>query len=246
MPTINQVDYRRQLTAKVYITPTGSTELINLGDVSGWSLTPEVKRTPIMDSDKGFRQKTRELVAEVGWQYDVTLNEMTPEVLELVNLGTTGTDIVQTLVTAPAGTASFAGVKYRRGLSLGKESVNTVVVKNSTNTATYVQDLDYYLDADAGILEIKPGGNITEGVTINVTYGCAATTRSKVNPLLKLYASGTVLLQAFDQHDPRPVETHSFASQYYVTDWGKSDGSKIIEVGLRLVATSKPTVTIRK
>lgn len=246
MPTINPVDYRRQTTATLYIAPTGSTNNFKLGDVSTWSLTPEVKRTPIMDSEKGFRQKTRELVSEVGWQYDVTINEMTPEIMELVHLGTSGSDVVQTLISAPSGTASFAAVKYRCGLFLGKESVNTVVVKNSSNTVTYVENTDYILDADAGVLEIKSGGSIAEGVTINVTFGCSATTRSKVNPLLKLYASGNVTLNVFDQHDPRPVETHTFPCQYYVTDWGKNDGGKILEVSLRLIATSKPVQTGRK
>lgn len=234
------------MTAKIYITPTSSTELINIGDVSSCKPSHEVKRTPIMDSEKGFRLKTRELMTEIGWQYDATLNEMTLEVLELVNLGNATTDVSQSLISAPTGTASFAAVKYRRAYDLGKESVDTVVVKNQTNTVTYTVDVDYILDADAGIIELKSTGAIAEASTINVTFGCAAKTRSKINALRDIFTDGTVRIMFFDQHDGRAIEIHSFPCQYYITDFGSSDGSKIMEVQIRFVATAKPSITYRK
>lgn len=246
MPSINSIEARRQMTARLYFTPTGTTDPVNLGDVSSWKPSHEIKRTPIMDSAKGFRQKTRELLTEYGWQYDITLGEMTNEVLELCCLGTLGADVVQALITAPTGTASFSGVKLRRGYNLGKESVDTVVVKNASNTVTYVLDTDYVLDADAGIIELKSGGAITEGSTINVTFGCASKTRTPITALNKIYASGSFKLLAFDQHDNRPIETHTFTGQCYISDFGSSDGSKIMEVQLRVIASAAPVISVRK
>lgn len=245
MPTTNPPELRRQTTAKIYVKPTGSTELINLGDVSNWKLVQDIKRTPVMDSEKGYRLKTGEKLSEIGWTYDATFNEMTQEVLELINLGTAGSAVTQALITAPTGTASFSGVKFRRALKLGKEKVTSVVVKNAANTVTHVLDTDYILDEGSGIIEIKPGGAITEGLTINVTFGCAATSRSKILTLTKLSTYGAVEVHVFDTHADNQIEIHTFDSQYFVTDPGQNDGSKILEVGMRFIATNKPSVTVR-
>jgi hypothetical protein len=244
MASINPIQSRRQLTAKAYYQATGTTNWINLGDVSVWSTPIDIKRTPIMDSDKGFRRHTRDLITEIGWQYDLTVNEVTKETLELITLGTSGADITQ--ASATGLTASFSAVAYRCGLFLNKEKVSNVVVKNASNTITYVVDVDYVLDADAGVIELIDGGSIAEGVTINVTFDCAATTRGKITALNKFFTAGTMKLQCFDQHDGKPMENHDFSAQIYVTDWGTSDGSKIMEWKLRAIATSKPIVTYRK
>ena len=247
MASVNPIQSRRQLTAKIYYKPSGGSNWFNLGDTSGWQLPADIKRTPVMDSDKGFRRKTRELMTEVGWQYDFTINEVTKEVLELMHLGSSTADVAQ--ASATGLTASFPTVAYRSPMFLNKEKCSNVVVKNASNTITYVADVDYAVDADAGVIELidsSSGGSIAEGVTINVTFDCAATTRGKVNALTTFYTAGTVKLLCFDQFDGKPMETHDFTAQVYVTDWGTSDGSKILEWKIRLVATSKPVVTYRK
>ena len=244
MASINPVQSRRQLTAKAYYQATGATDWINLGDVSAWQLPVDIKRTPIMDSIKGARRHTRDLITEIGWQYDLTINEVTKEIMELLMLGTSSADISQASATGLI--ASFASVSYRRGLFLNKEKCSNVVVKNAGNTVTYVVDVDYSVDPDDGIIEIIDGGGIAEGSTINVTFDCAATTRGKVLGLQKFFTAGTIKLRCYDQHDGKAMETHDFAAQIYVTDWGTSDGSKILEWKLRAVATSTPVITYRK
>ena len=244
MASINPVQSRRQLTAKAYYKPSGGTDWINLGDVTAWQMPVDLKRTPIMDSGKGYRRKTRDLMTEVGWQYDITVGEVIKETMELMHLGASAADVTQNSATGL--TASFSSVAYRRGYFLNKEKTSNVVVKNASNTITYVQDVDYAVDADAGVIELIDGGSIAEGVTINVTFDCAATTRGKVNALTNFYTAGTVKLLCFDQFDGKPMETHDFTAQVYVTDWGTSDGSKILEWKLRAVATSTPVITYRK
>lgn len=245
MPTINPPENRRLTTARIYIKPQGGTETIYLGDVSSWEHMQEVKRVPVEDSERGFRLKTGEKIQAVGWTYKATFNEMTTEIMELLHLGTSAADVTQAAIVAPAGTASFSSVKFRRALLLGKESVINVVVKNAGNTVTYTEDTDYVLNAGSGIVEIKSGGAITEGSTINVTFGCDATTRKKINSLTKLSTYGDVRIELRDSHSDRDIELHTFSAQYFITSPGKSDGSKILEVDMSFIATTKPVILTR-
>lgn len=243
MASINPVMTRRQMTAVAMFMRSGTTVWKNLGDITQWKLTPDVKRTPIMDSMKGYRLQSRELMTEVAWKYELTSNEVTIDTLNFLHLGSSGSDVVQTLGTGL--TASFSTVAFRTWLPLGKESVSSVVVKNASNTITYVAGVDYDVDLGAGLIRLYETGSIAEGVTINVTFNCAATTRKSLTGLSDLYTAGTLQLQAFDQHDERPVETHVVPCQLYISDWGSSDGSKIMEVTFRANASSKPTITQR-
>lgn len=245
MASINPVYTRRQMTAKAYFKRSTGTQFINIGDVTAWQMPPDLKRTPILESAKGFRRQTRELITEVAWKYELTVNEITKENLEFLNLGTSAADVVQTSGTGL--TASFASVAYRGAYPLNAESVSAVVVKNAANTVTYVLGVDYDVDLDTGVIQIYDTGAIAEASTINVTYNRAATTRGQVNALKEFFVAGALKLHCFDQHDGRAIETHDVSNaQLYVIDWGTSDGSKILEIKMRAMCVTEPVITYRK
>ena len=246
MPNYNPVSYSRQATAKVFIQPTGATRELDLGQCMSVSYPQSPQTTDVETSEKGFRQVARKLITKIEHSYEFTINEMTPEILELLNLGAASVDVVQASVTAPSGTISFTSVQMREVLDIGKRDVNTVVVKNSGNTVTYVEGVDYYLDAGAGYIQLIPGTTIALASTINVTFGCAALTRSKITALKKVFTDGNVRVVFFDQHSEIPIEEHAFNGQYRVTDRGQDDGTKLREVKLSVFARNQPVITYRK
>jgi len=68
-------------------------------------------------------------------------------------------------VTAPAAGAYAA---------LAHENVSSVVVKDATDTTTYVVNDDYTIDATLGLITITATGDISEDDTLHVSYSYAA------------------------------------------------------------------------
>lgn len=62
-------------------------------------------------------------------------------------------------------------------LDNGSSGVSTVIVKDSTDTTTYTEGTDYFVDYDAGKVIRISGGAIGSGATVHITYN-APTTRT--------------------------------------------------------------------
>ncbi len=82
-----------------HFTPEGGVRT-DLGNVSGFSLTPEVEKLPHFSSRTGIRTKDREVVVEKVNTITMILEEMTPLTFQIALLGTPGedTDGNQTIV----------------------------------------------------------------------------------------------------------------------------------------------------
>lgn len=244
MPTINDRSYRRITTARFFFTPKGSTKNKDVGDISIWQMKPDIKRTPRMDTEKGFRQKTAEYITEVSYQFEFTVNEITIAMLEFMELGQIGADVVQAAATDL--TASFTAA-FEEGFFLNATGTTIKSVKNGAGTVTYARDVDYQADDDSGYIKVIKGGAITEGQAILVTYDTSAQTRRVINSLRsdKIFTEGSFRLFIYDQFDGKQLQDISGKCQVFVTDWGTSDGSKIQEVKLSALITSSTKSTLR-
>lgn len=245
MASINPISTRRQMTAIARFMRSGTSTWVDLGDIMSWKNASDVKRTPIMASLPGMRLQIAEIPAEVAWRYELTTNEVTIETMKLLNLGISGADVVQ---LSGSGLTATLTAAFRQWLPLNKEAVTVVSIKNASNTITYTAGADYEVDGGLGLIRIYETGLITEGQTLNVIFNCAATTRKSITGLSDFYVAGVMVLSALDQHDNptnRAIEEHTFPCQLYISDYGTSDGSKIMEVTYRANATKKPTITQR-
>ncbi len=106
----------------------------------------------------------------------IELGDADPEVLAYALLGTvSSSDAVSGTVTGEVVTAAFD--LYRK---LAHRAVSSVVVKNSSDTTTYVSGTDYTLDSTAGMIKVLSSGAITDGQTLHVNYSYAALTASTI------------------------------------------------------------------
>jgi len=89
-----------------------------------------------------------------------------PENIARAFLGTEGT-VGQSIQTAQA--AILTAVQTGTFRFIGFYSTTTLVVKDTTDTDTYVLDTDYTFDADSGMIGIIIGGGIADDDDINLT-----------------------------------------------------------------------------
>ncbi|MGH7949230.1 MAG: phage tail sheath family protein [Candidatus Binataceae bacterium] len=75
--------------------------------------------------------------------------------------------------TSIASTAFAFPATGAQVVNLGHMGVAKVMVKNSAQTVTYVEDADYLLDAVNGLVRAKAGGTITNGESVKIAFDYA-------------------------------------------------------------------------
>lgn len=243
---INDLATKRKITGKVLIQPTGynANEYFDSGDVLTVAIRPEIQRSNISHWDKGFRRRRQHLVDEIAWMYEADMNEQHAETLKLLHLATQGADVSQSLVAAPAGTATILDVQKGRTYSIGKKNLDTVTVQVSA--VAKVEGTDYELELGAGLIRILPGGSINDDDDIDLTFGHPAMTFEQFEAEKDILTIGKVMILEYDQHAEDPVAVHEFTAQYYITDWGSNDGRAVNQFKLTMLAQTKPVITVRK
>jgi len=243
MNPINPIAYRRKTTGKVLLKKTGDANYTAFGAAVSLSPSSDVQRTDVITPDKGFNNVSAKLISQTELKYDVQSNEMTPEVLALAHLAAVATDVVQSSATGL--TAAATSWKYRQAIQLSRYNVTNVAVKNAGNTITYVNGVDYVLDAGAGHIFPIAGGSITEGQTLNITYDCPAITRSSITAFTERVTEGLVEIHLFDQHSDEPIEVHKFPGFWFITDKSMG-GNDIWTVTLQINCKTRPVIEYRK
>jgi hypothetical protein len=98
------------------------------------------------------------------------------------------------VITAVNGQAlTFDASPAPQIMPLGRSGIvrGSVVVKNSGNTVTYVENADYAVDYASGLLVLL-GGSIAAGATVNVSYQWSNRSRSVAGTIVNLDPSGQV------------------------------------------------------
>lgn len=240
--SINTAQYSRLVTGKIIFKLSGLTEWKNLGDLEVVVHDPKVDRVDVIGSGKGSTSIRTKLPSRITQMYSATATEKTPELVELSLLASPAINTSQTLATAQA--ASFTA-NLRSALLLNAINVTSVVVKNSTNTVTYVAGTDYDLDAGNGIIEVIKGGGITIGATINVTFDRPAITRKAYTPNTKRIFEGDVKIHIQDGFSDDPVEVHTFYGQLFISQNSSQGSGEIQKWGLEFYPLRSHSVTLR-
>lgn len=239
---------RRQSTCKLFIQPAGETGYVSFGDIMQFKFNPDIKRTPIVESDKGFRRRVRDIISELGWLYEVTLTEQFGSIIQAIHLAKANSDVTQ--AHAATQTIAVASVKLGRSYVLAKHALTgTIAVVKHTGGTALVDGTDYTLDADAGILTILPTATVVvdnDAVDVTCDVNHSDMESYSAQDQDNLYSSGDVLLDEFDQFSGVPIARHTFTAQYYINDRGTQDGNKPNTQSLVLIAQTKPLILVRK
>lgn len=138
------------------------------------------------NSDEGIRQKDESVILQQDYMGNFITDNISPENLALFFLGesSTITDAGST-VTDEEHDSVAPGRTYQLGTSAampaGVRKVSAVTVTDDAGTPqTFTVTDDYTVDLDLGRVYIVPGGAITQGTNLLISYTVDASSRSKI------------------------------------------------------------------
>ena len=163
-----------------------ATEFLFIGNVPDFSVNVETETLDHYRSTGGIREQDDSTEIKVDRSATITTDNIDPENLARFFLGET-TQITQlaATVTDEAHSVSKLGVYIQLGKSVdniaGNRGVENVVVTDVATGTVLVENEDYLVQPQAGLVEILETGTVIQpGSDVTITYDIAAQTRDRV------------------------------------------------------------------
>lgn len=166
---------------KLLFRPDGYTEAgyEDLGNCPDFKITVATEKKEHISSRSGLQLKDLEIITKQTATGSFTLDEPNIENIKrfiMSDAGSTSSQSAGNDATAQDFTADLD-----HWIDLGKKNLTSVVVKNASETTTYVEGTDYELDKDAGLLKCLSTGTITDAQPLKITRTWGAATITKAN-----------------------------------------------------------------
>lgn len=126
-----------------------------------------------MNGRDTFGQTSESFARITGSSLSMTFNRYDPQLLAAAFMGSA----VSATAAAGAYTATITGIK-ERWVEVGAIGLDTCVVKDTTNTTTYVAGTDYEVNKRTGMIKVLTTD--LDGDTLNVTGNTLAKTGSRI------------------------------------------------------------------
>jgi hypothetical protein len=152
-----------------------------LGDLASATLTPNVDIEKIIENVTGLSSTGASFVKKVDYSVTLQMRSIKHNHLTLA---------LQASNTAKtAGTVTDEPQKGYKGkfIVLKHTKISTVVVTGAGGTPTYVNNTDYIVHPDRGMIEIVAAGAITDGLVLLIDYAYAAQHHIAAAPSNKNY-----------------------------------------------------------
>jgi len=108
----------------------------------------------------------------------IALDDLDKDNLALLFLG----DVSSVSVTGGSVTSEAQTAKLDKSFELANRKVTSVVVKDVTDTTTYVENTDYEIvNADLGFVKPLSGGSISEDDVLHISYDYATIAGNKIS-----------------------------------------------------------------
>lgn len=157
------------------------------GNTPEINVTAEIETLDHFNSDQGIRVKDQSVVLEVTNTGSFTTDNISPENLALFFFGSAeALSQVGDVGESDTFTDVKPGLFYQLGVTsqnpTGARAVKNVVVEDDATPTptTFVEGTDYRIEAELGRIEIIPGGAITDGTNLVVTYDTDAYTQELI------------------------------------------------------------------
>jgi hypothetical protein len=130
----------------------------------------------------------------------VELSEVAKDTLTIALLGTTSA------ITQASGSVTDEAITAKLGkwIVLSKAQVSGIVVTNSAATVTYVNGVDYIVNAEMGWVKALTGGAITESQSLKVDFSHAAITGTLIKGSTQAQIRARFLLDGVNFADDTP------------------------------------------
>jgi hypothetical protein len=158
--------------------------ILYFGKTDGISMTTSVEWKEHYDSEGCTPLLDARFPSKKTAEVKFSTSEITLEMQNRAFLGT----IVETDQVAGTDVAIVvAGESVLPGyiVDLGYYNAEGIIVKDETDTTTYVEGVDYEFDSKAGFLTVDESGSIVGGVGLNVTLGTVPAQTIKTSATMK-------------------------------------------------------------
>ena len=227
--------------------PTADAFWRDLGNIVDHKLDQKVTRKEHMKASGGLRRVDVSLASSMAPMYEFTLDELTPDLESLRQVGTQNADVVQAgagIVNEALAASSVQGRVYftaQSMISAWTVKVGATVCVDGTGTGVG----DYSVDAGSGAITILNGSvNIPNASAVTISYTSGAVTQHSFNTYNALIAQGNIKFVEYDQFSNVPRTVTTFVGQLYVTNWGDNKGDYNQPV-LTVIPLNNPTVLTR-
>jgi len=147
-----------------------------IGDLDSAEITPNVEKSTTLENVTGSRGVGSSFIKRSGFNLNLVMRSIKPQHLARALHGSVTTKIAGS-ATDEAHTAYHDAM-----ISLDHTKVSAVVVTGSGGTPTHVENTDYIVHADQGMIEILSTGGITDASAIEIDYSFAAQHHIKIDP----------------------------------------------------------------
>ena len=165
-----------------------------LGATPNLTVSAETQELEHFSAERGLRVKDESVTLSIDITGTVTIEDMSPENLALFFFGTSETATIASATGVTEDIVAKTGHYYQLGMTTAKQegvenvtSVAVVLEPAGANT-TLTVDVDYTVDLALGRVYIMPGGAVTDGANVRITYNRSAQTQARV-------LSGSTLIQ---------------------------------------------------
>ncbi|MEW6306274.1 MAG: hypothetical protein AB1705_22635 [Verrucomicrobiota bacterium] len=227
---------RKLVTGRLLFKRAGANTFMDFGNVVMHKQESSKETVKIKQARKGYVETIHERPIDIEHRWSVSLDEQLDDSLRLQLLATVAS---ADQASAASQSESFTGVAKGNVIKLAKRNVSNVVVEVATVAKTL--NVDYTLDAEAGLITILRTGTIADASTVDVDYDAGAATIQRFTSNEELIVKGDALLDEYDQHSDLPRGRVSFSGQIMAKDYGDNDGKKASQFTVELLATGPIT-----
>lgn len=147
-----------------------------IGDTGQITITPSIERFKINENVSGAGSVASSGIKSTEFGVSINFRSVKASHLAIAMQGDL-TANASGSVTDEAHT-----VKLDKMSPMANVKISTVVVTGSGGTPTYVENTDYKVHGDEGMIEWLSGGTVTEDLAVLVDYAFAAQTEVRSNP----------------------------------------------------------------
>lgn len=205
MPDYNDTLAIHRLTGRAFFRPNGQLGQIDLGNIQMHKLEYNLKRKPHLSSRRGIVFTDRNDTYGSEPKFSITGDEFATPLLELIHLGTSNADFVQTVGTGSVTFAATPGQIY----DLGAMDISNIVMTVPTGK---IENTDYIVDYGKGKIYIPIGTtSIAPGASVTVTFSQNAVVMNSVTMLTQLDRLGAMQIFEEDSFSLLPRNIFDFA-----------------------------------
>jgi hypothetical protein len=152
---------------------------IDLGNAPDFSVNISKETLPHYSSRTGIRVKDLEVVRELASSFQFTLDEFSVLNLGLAFMGEQASQDQ----SAGSVTSESITARHDKWVDVSKRKVSSVVVTDDPMSTTYVENTDYVVDYDEGMIKALSTGSITDGEALLVDFDYADLTQTVVKAM---------------------------------------------------------------